>query len=337
MNSFRNSVIEGARVLTAEYLPNEMVARDSERQEIARNLRPMTEGQPPIDMLLYGSPGTGKTSMARYVVEELKSEMFADSAYVNCFSQKSKFEIFYEMLDKKLTVPRDGTSTEKVIELFREKVRESPTVIVVDEVDQVTDDEVLFELSKLRDTGLIMIANDANIFGHFDQRVRSRLSGVRKIRFRSYSTDQLTEILKRRRKHGLRTGSVSNDQLRSIARAADGDARIAVNSLRTAAQEAEKQGMEEITEDVVSEAVEESKDRTRLSSLERLNKHQKAIYQILQESGETRMSDLYQAYCEEVDDNKSKRTVRRYLNKMEAYEVIESSGSKKAKRYSVDE
>lgn len=324
-------------MLTADYLPNEMVARDTERQEIARNLQPMTENQPPIDMLLYGPPGTGKTSMARYVVEELKSEMFAESAYVNCFSQKSKFEIFYEMLNRKLTVPRDGTSTEKVIELFREKVRESPTVIVVDEVDQVTDDEVLFELSKLRNSGIIMIANDANVFGHFDQRVRSRLSGVRKIRFRSYSTDQLVEILKRRREHGLRKESISEDQLRIISKAADGDARIALNSLRNAAQEAEKQGMKSITDNIVEDSVEVSKNRTRISSLERLNKHQKTVYEILEEEGEMKMSGLYQRYCEEMNENKSKRTIRRYMNKMEAYEVIESEGAKKSTRYSVAE
>jgi orc1/cdc6 family replication initiation protein len=312
-----------------------MVARGSERQEIARNLRPMTEDQPPIDMLIYGPPGTGKTSMARYVLEELKSKMFVNSAYVNCFSQKSKFEIFYEMLDKKLTVPRDGTSTEKVLELFREKVRSSPTVIVVDEVDQVTDDEVLFELSKLRNTGIIMIANDANVFGHFDRRVRSRLSGVRKVHFRSYNADQLVEILKRRREHGLRKGSISNEQLKSIAEPADGDARVALNSLRTAAQEAEKQGMEDITDEIIEESVEVSKNRSRISSLERLNKHQKTIYEILDESGEMKMSQLYQSYCEEIDDNRSKRTIRRYMNKMEAYEVIESAGAKKSTRYSI--
>ncbi|WEL19049.1 Cdc6/Cdc18 family protein [Candidatus Nanohalococcus occultus] len=335
MNSFRNSVIEDARVLTADYLPNEMVARDSERQEIARNLRPMTEDQPPIDMLIYGPPGTGKTSMARYVVEELKSKMFANSAYVNCFSHKSKFEIFYEMLDKKLTVPRDGTSTEKVIQLFREKVRDSPTVIIVDEADQVVDDEVMFELSKLNNTGLIMIANDSNVFGHFDSRVRSRLSGVRKIHFRSYSVDQIVEILKRRREHGLRTDSVSDKQLKAIAKAADGDARVGLNSLRTAAQESEKQGNENITDKIIEQSVEVSKSRTRISSLERLNKHQKTVYEILEENGRMKMGNIYQSYCEQIDDNKSKRTIRRYMNKMEAYEVIDSEGAKKAKRYAL--
>ncbi|EHK01119.1 hypothetical protein HRED_09622, partial [Candidatus Haloredivivus sp. G17] len=42
----KNTVIEDARVLTADYLPNKMVHRDNEREAIASNLRPILEEEP---------------------------------------------------------------------------------------------------------------------------------------------------------------------------------------------------------------------------------------------------------------------------------------------------
>ncbi len=332
-----NEIIEDARVLTADYLPNKMVHREGERQEIARNLRPVLQDEPPVDMLIHGRPGTGKTAMSKYVVKQLKKQTFVQTPYVNCFSQKSRFEIFYELLNRKATVPRDGTSTEKVISRFEEKVRENPTIITVDEVDQIRDDDALFELSRFRDAGLIMIANDPNVFANFDERVSSRFSGIHKIRFKPYDQDQLVDILKLRREHGLRDGSISTEQLRRIAASAGGDARVAINSLRLAAQTAENQDMDSITEETVEESVSDAHDRNRLESLEKLNRHQKKLYKILQQEGELGMKNLFNQYRDEVDDPRSKRTVRRYLNKMQAYDVVEKLGGKKGASYRLED
>ncbi|MFB6100713.1 MAG: Cdc6/Cdc18 family protein [Candidatus Nanohalobium sp.] len=329
----QGSIITDARVLTADYLPNKMVHREGERQEIARNLKPLVEGGNPENMLLYGPPGTGKTAMARYVVEELKEEVFANSSYVNCFSQKSRFEIFYELLGQKLTTPRDGTSTEKIVDMFEERVRKEPTVMIIDEVDQITDDEVLYELSRFHNVGMIFIANDQKVFSHFEDRVRSRLSGMRRIHFRRYDRKELKDILEARRKHGLKKDVVSDEQLEEIAAKAGGDARIALNTLRFAAREAERQEKGEITDGIIDESVSEAFDENRLESLDRLNEHQKTAYSILQEEGEMQIGELYDRYQEEVDDPKSRRTLLRYLKKMVNYDILEMQGSTSSATY----
>jgi orc1/cdc6 family replication initiation protein len=333
MASPGKQIIEDARVLTADYLPNSMVHRDNERQEIARNLRPVLQEGQPLNMLVHGPPGTGKTAMARYVVEELKKETFVKTPYVNCFSQKSRFEIFYKLLGKKATVPRDGTSTEKVIDLFEKDVRKNPTVITIDEVDQIADDDVLFEISRFQKAGLILIANSPNALANFDDRVRSRLSGMKKVRFKRYSSDQLFDILKERREYGLYPDTISDDQLKTISGNASGDARMALNSLRIAVQDAENQGLEQVTDEIIDQSITDSQDRDRIESLERLNRHQKSVYNLLQEEDNLKMSELYSLYQEEVDNPKTKRTLRRYLNKMEAYELISSRGEKSGKIY----
>lgn len=333
----RKGIIQDARVLTADYLPNRMVHREGERQEIARNLRPLVKGGNPENMLLYGPPGTGKTAMARYVVEELKEEIFAQSSYVNCFSQKSRFEIFYELLDQKLTTPRDGTSTEKIVDMFEEKTRKEPTVIIVDEVDQVSDDEVLYELSRFQNTGIIFIANDPKIFSHFEDRVRSRLSGMRRIQFTEYSEGELSDILRLRRKHGLRDSSISDDQLKEIASRSGGDARVALNTLRYAVREAEREKLEEVTEEIVEDAVSQAYEENRLDSMDRLNEHQRKAYEIVEKEGDIQIGDLYERYQENVEDPKSRRTLLRYLKKMLNYDILEKKGSTSSARYMVSE
>jgi len=335
MPDSRNQIISDARVLTADYLPNKLVHREGERQEIARNLRPLMEDGVPTDMLLHGPPGTGKTAMAKYVVEELQKEVFVNTSYVNCFSHRSRFEIFYELLDEKLTIPRDSTSTEKVIEKFRDKARKNPTIIIMDEVDQVTEDDVLYELSRFQKAGIIFIANDANTFSHFEDRVRSRISGVSRIRFKRYSKEQLTDILKLRRKHGLRKDCVKTSQLEMIASKAGGDARVAVNTLRLSARKAEDRGLDEITRDIISQAVDDAYDEEELHSLERLNSHQKEAYKILQEQGSMQIGQIYDIYTDRVEDSKSRRQLLRYLKKMESYDILETEGSKSSTTYSL--
>lgn len=330
-------IIRDARVLTADYLPNKLVHRSGERGEIARSLKPVIEGGHPENILIYGPPGTGKTAMARYVVEELKEETFVQSSYVNCFSQKSRFEIFYELLDEKLTTPRDGTSTEKIVDMFEEKTRKEPTVVIIDEVDQITNDEVLYELSRFKNMAIIFVANDSKIFSHFEDRVRSRFSSIRRIKFHRYSEEELKDILELRRKHGLEKDIISDEQLFRIAESSGGDARVAVNSLRLAAREAERKELEEVTEEVLEEAVSNAHNETRVDSLERLNDHQKTAFEILKDEGEMQIGELYDIYQEKVENSKSRRTLLRYLKKMESYDIIETQGMTSSATYRVPE
>jgi len=336
--SFDNQIIEDARVLTADYLPNRMVHRDNERQQIARNLEPILEGQPPLDMLLYGPPGTGKTAMANYVIKQLhKHSSELESSTIDCFSQPSRFELFYNLVrDTGEFVTRDGTSTEALIDKFEEKARRRPIVVVVDEIDQLTNEEVLFELSRFRDVGLIMISNRRDVFAHLDDRVRSRFSERDELKFSPYSNDEMSDILNDRREYGLKPEAASDKVLEAIAERSAGDARVAIGSLRIAAQKSENQDLEEIKMEVVENSMEDAIEEEQSLSLEKLNRHQRAMYDILKEENKDMKSgELFEQYREEVEDPVVKRTLRRYLKKMEDYGLIKSKGKKRGRKYSL--
>lgn len=333
---FNNRIIENARVLTADYLPNKMVHRDGERQQIASNLKPMLQGEPPIDMLLYGPPGTGKTAMADFVVQKLEEHSPGiNTGRIDCFRQPSRFEVYYKLVtDMGEFYTRDGTSTEELVDELETKARKAPMVIIIDEVDQIKNEKVLHHFSRFNKVGIIMIANREDVFANMDQRIRSSFSARDEIRFKAYSSSELVDILKDRAEYGLRDGVVERSTLKKIAEKSKGDARVAIGALRIAAQKAENRDIEKITEDVVMEGFSDAVEETESISFSKLNRHQRVMYNVIKKQGEVRPGSLYEKYREEVEDDRNERTLRRYLNKMVDYGLIEAEGEKKGRFYS---
>lgn len=335
-----NSIIEDARVLREGFLPNRMVHRDSQIHEIKRNLEPMLEEGSPRNMLLYGPPGTGKSTMAEYVVDELqKHSSSVTSGKVNCWRYPSRFKVYYNLLQDLGVnlIHRTGTPTDELVDKFRDKVRKRSSIVILDEVDQIEEERILYDFAREENAALIMIANKETALYNIDDRIRSSLEGTREIHFPAYKQEELVDILKDRREWGLRGDTIDNTQLHRIANRADGDARIALNSLRIAAEEAEDRDLEEITPELVEDAMPEAEEQNKSKSIDKLNAHQKVLYDIIQEEDEIKPSELYERYEEEVDDPKVKRTLRKYLNKMDHYRLIESEGEGRWRKYRLQE
>lgn len=316
-----------------------MVHRDNQIQEIKRNLEPLLESSSPRNMLLYGPPGTGKTTMASYVIDEMqKHSSEVVSGEVNCWRYPSRFKVYYNLLQDLGVnlIHRTGTPTDELVDKFREKARKRKTVVVLDEVDQIEEERILYDFAR-EPVALIMIANKETALYDLDDRIRSSLEDAREINFPAYSTEELVDILKDRREWGLDSNAIDTSMLHRIANRADGDARIALNSLRIAAEEAETRELDRISEEVVEEALPEAEKQNKSKSLDKLNKHQKVLYDIIKEEGKIDSSDLHEKYEEEVDDPKVERTRRKYLNKMDHYRLIETEGEGRWRKYSIQE
>lgn len=339
-NSVRrpNTIIEDARVLTADFLPNRMVHRNSQVTEIKRNLEPVLKNGSPRNMLLYGPPGTGKTTMAEYVVDELqKHSSTVVSGSVNCWRYPSRFKVYYNLLQDLGVnlIHRTGTPTDELVDRFQEKVKARPSIVILDEVDQIEEERILYDFARESNVALIMIANKETALYDFDDRIRSSLEGTQEIRFPSYEEDELVDILKDRREWGLRDESISTEALRRIAIRADGDARVALNALRIAAEEAEADDREKISTELVDKALPEAEKENKSKSIDKLNGHQKVLYDIIKEENEIKPSELYEKYRDKVEDPKVDRTLRKYLKKMDHYKMIESEGEGRWRKYRI--
>jgi Cdc6-like AAA superfamily ATPase len=209
-------------------------------------------------------------------------------------------------------------------------------VVILDEVDQLEDPDVIYVLHSLPQFALICIANkEEELFSRVDERLVSRLRSSEHVRMDSYHDEQLYDILQARAKWGLDQDVIANDQLYRIADAAAGDARLAIGMLRTAASKADRENHERITDDMLLDAATDARAQIKQKSLDSLTPHQRVVYNIVRDHGPLGPSEIHDRYTDEVDDPRTKRTVRTYLSKMAQYNLLKAEGSSRDREYSL--
>jgi Cdc6-like AAA superfamily ATPase len=332
-------MIEDARVLREEFVPREVEHRDGEVTHLSGLLEPVTRGEPADTAVLTGPSGAGKTCIARYTVGRLKEQhLDVRSQYVNCWQNYSRFRALYRILEglgKTVDIHRRSTPHDELLDRLR-GYDGPPCVVVLDEVDQLEALDVLYDLHSLPAFSLVLIANrEAELFARADERLTSRLRGSETIGFDRYGLDELASILAARARWGLAADAVSTAQIRTIADAAAGDARVGISILRSAARKADRADRETVTDDVLDEAIPAGRTAVHRKNLETLTPHQRALYDAVDEAGAIEPAPLYEAYRERVDDPKTDRTVRNYLAKMVQYDLFVAEGTSRDRVYRV--
>ena len=255
---------------------------------------------------------------------------------MNCWEDYSRFKTLYRILegvDRTIDIHRQSTPRDELLERLRE-YDGSPYVFILDEVDQLEDKTVLYELYRTSGLTLVLIANQtANLFEPLNNRLASRFRTATRINFDRYGIDELVAILEPRVRWGLDEGVIQTSQLELIANAAAGDARVGIESLRVAARQAKHEGLERITDDIIRDAVPEAESEIKQRSVDILTEHQKVVYEVITEHGAITPSDLYAEYRDRVDDPKSDRMVRNYLRKMESYNLVRAEGQNRGRTY----
>ncbi|WP_126665161.1 Cdc6/Cdc18 family protein [Haloterrigena salifodinae] len=330
-------MIADARPLQPEFVPGDVRHRDGEIDALTSTLRPVLDGQHAEPILLHGPSGTGKTCIARHAVDRLRSEVVdLHTQYVNCWQDYTRFKTLYRLLegiDRAIDVHRQSTPRDELVDRLRDGL-DDPYVAILDEVDQLTEKEVLYDLHRVRGLSVVLIANaEEELFSVLEGRVASRFKTATRIHFDRYGTRELVGILEDRVRWGLHEDAITDDQLRWIADAAGGDARIAIATLRAAAQEADRRGLDRLTTDAIEAAAPKAKAEIRRKNLEKLTDDQRTLYDIIEEQEEIAPDALYEAYREEVAEAKSRRMVRNYLRKMRRYNLVTAEGEGRARTY----
>lgn len=330
-------MITDARVLRDEWVPPDPRHRNGVLNELSTVLDPL-DGVGPGSAFLHGPPGVGKTTCARFIVEELRREVLdVEHAYVSCWTDSTRFAVLRGVLDavgEGYDVVPGATPRSELVDRLRGV--EAPLVVVLDEVDTLREPAVLYDLHERPNVGLVLVANrEDEFFAGLDDRVRSRLRGCRSIGLQPYDTDQLVGILRDRVREGLSDGAVSEEQLTRLARAAGGDARSAITMLRLAARACWHDGGDRLTDDAVDEAIASSTRVVRQSALSRLNRHQRLLYELVYDAGELSSGELHDAYERRADDPVGKRSRRKHLRKLRDYDLVLAEGDGRWRTYRV--
>jgi len=291
------SILKDLNILSEDYLPLGIQNRDNQIRELQLCLEPSMRGQKPIHAFLFGPSGTGKTLIARALLKELEERQIR-AMYINCWENQTLYSIADRMIEDFRILQAEKISAIYKIEKFEEYLKDRPFVLVLDNIDRLEPKEIdliLYNLSDLNKTGLVCIGNSMSFLQRLDDRVKSKIH-PRIIECPAYSRKELMQIVKERADYALEAENWDLKILRKIASLAGGDARIAIQTLRNAANYADNKRLGRIERANLEQGWIDSRELKINQLLENLSPHHRLIYEIVRGSKEILSGDLWKAY-----------------------------------------
>jgi len=268
------SLVKNRQALTIDYVPEKLPFRDEEAKTLAQVLSTVFKGARPSNLLLFGKPGTGKTAVAKNVVDRLQkksNELKIDLMviFINAKAAGSAYKVLFEIAED-LGINKEhgkqvhftglsmGEATDRILQYIQKK--KLHFILVVDEIDSLVDksgDDILYNFTRANQrmgkggfVTLVGISNSLTFKDKLDPRVRSSLS-EEEVVFNPYTVDQLRQILQERSKLAFSEGAISDAAINlsaAVAGREHGDARKAIDLLRVAAELAEWEGAAKVDE-----------------------------------------------------------------------------------------
>jgi cell division control protein 6 len=164
-------------VFDEAFIPERLVCREGQIKEIARCLSPIKNGKSARNLFIYGSPGTGKTSVCKWILNE---HFPKNSVYVNCWSKRTLHKIMEGIL---LQIGQLIHGRESASELTRrfEKIGKR-LLIFLDESDHIKEPDILYVLARVAQVRSV-IKNYHHVLHHvkanFDENAYNPGDGVR--------------------------------------------------------------------------------------------------------------------------------------------------------------
>ena len=209
-------------VLSTKYTPDHLIGRDTEIRQIASLFAPALNGDEPDNAFIYGKTGVGKTATVKYVLLELDQEVKKDKApvksvFVNCNQINTTTKILKRICNviaPEVEVPSTGLATSEYYQRLWNILNDFKgiTIIVLDEVDKLEDDNLLYNLPRARENlditegfvSILGISNDLTYKERVDARTLSSFGDKEFVFARTTPTNSETFSMNVRRKDSKR-------------------------------------------------------------------------------------------------------------------------------------
>ncbi|MFC7140872.1 AAA family ATPase [Halosimplex aquaticum] len=241
-------------------------------------------------------------------------------------------------------VPMTGWPTDRVYSTFFDAVdyHERVVVIMLDEIDKLVEksgDDTLYNLSRMNSelersrVSIMGISNDLKFTDFLDPRVKSSL-GEEEIVFPPYDANQLRDILEHRAEVAFEGHALTDDVIplcAAFAAQEHGDARRALDLLRTAGELAERDQTDNVNEAHVRKAQEKIELDRVVEVVRTLPTQSKLVLFsiiMLEKNGVHNINtgevyNVYQRLCEEIDvDTLTQRRVTDLISELDMLGIV---------------
>ncbi|GAA0252909.1 orc1/cdc6 family replication initiation protein [Haladaptatus pallidirubidus] len=261
-------------ILREDYQPEKIVGRDEELQQYISALQPVINGDQPSNIFLYGKAGVGKTACTGYLLSELQSDAEEHDVDIttirtNCEDLSTSYQVAIQLINELRSSEEHvttGYSKRQIYEMLWEELDKvgSTVIIVLDEVDHINDDSILYQIPRARangnlteaKVGIIGISNDFKFREGLSSKVQSSLC-EKELQFPAYEAAELRDILRQRADIAFHDGVVPDAVIAKCAAygAKDaGDARQSLDLLMETGDIGVEHQAEQLTEAHVDEA-----------------------------------------------------------------------------------
>ena len=345
------SIIKNRNILHFTYIPDIILHRKSEQEQVTQSLLPILKQSRPSNLLVYGKPGTGKTLVVKKVLSKIqerveKSKFPIKLVYSNSKEETTLYGLLVSLgrqldLNEK-ELPTTGLAISEVFKRLLAKIDEGKlnAIFVIDEIDYLaqlvakTGKDILYQLTRANERltqgslTLVGISNDLTFKEKLDPRVISSL-GEEEVVFTNYDVEQIKKILEERIIESFIENSVEEPALNLIAALAGGehgDARRAIDLLRVAGELAERQQSDKVTAEHVREATQKMEENKEEKSLKSFPLHEKLVLISIMKANGSSTGEIYSSYknlCKTVGkDELTQRRITQMLSEIELSGLI---------------
>jgi cell division control protein 6 len=317
MLSWDESVFRNEHVFEIDYLPETFHHRESQLESLKYALRPAVRGSRPLNTMIRGPPGTGKTTAVQKLFGELGGKSDIEVVRVNCQVDSTRYAVFSRLFEGvfEYEPPASGISFKKLFGQLTDRLVEAETVLVValDDINYLFYEneagDTLYSLLRAHEVhsgakiGVIVVSSDLSldVIDDLDGRVQS-VFRPEEIYFPRYSTDEIASILRERVKRGFHDGVIGSPELDTVTEytADSGDLRVGIDLLRRAGLQAEMRASRTITDEDIEAAYEKSKHVHLSRSLEGLSESERALIEVLLDHDGKQAGEVYAVFSEET-------------------------------------
>lgn len=338
--SWDKTVFLDEHIFEIDYVPKAFHHREHQMERLKYALQPAVRGSRPLNVVVQGPPGSGKTMAIRKHFDKLRLESGVRTVCVDCLVDSTRFAIFSRVFESvfEYEPPSSGISFKKLFRVLTERLVDDDVTLIValDNLDylfyknEVSD--TLFSLLVAHEIqpgvriGVVAISSDPSreIITSVDGRVQS-VFRPEVVDFPMYEQAEIEDILGERVERGFKKGVLPESRLEYVAKLTSysGDLMVGIDLLRWAGLNAEKRGGHEVSVEDIDDAFDDAKTVRLARNIRALSDSEVALVEVLIEHSGEQAGDIY-----DVSNEKTGLSYRRYsdiVNKLDRLDIVDAT------------